>query len=268
MQPRLGLSLWMVELVWDKYCRAHHVPCVTLFYVLVWLKHYPFKTVLPLLGPQHLKPIGKDAAWRHVRAGLRNLDEVMVEIDEAHFRHKNNSVPHFPFTIGSWDTFPILVPSGKGRFQPKYKASVVKFQGITNHLGLFAFISGPHPGAMSDTTLARMYRPNLTPTDVILADLAYLSVPNCSTLFKKANSYDLDRDEMEFNRVHRFYRARVEHQFGHLHGWKLVSSKYRSPHMGPLKWGVRVLCHLHNMKLGFRCGYMPYTPIKPTARDG
>ena len=35
----------------------------------------------------------------------------------------------------------------------KYEHSVVQFNAIVTHLGLCAYISGPHPGAMSDTTL-------------------------------------------------------------------------------------------------------------------
>ena len=61
---------------------------------------------------------------------------------------------------------------------PKYKNAVVKFEGITTHMGLFAYVSGPHLGRMSDTTLAQKYRPLLRASDTLLADLAYLSVPN------------------------------------------------------------------------------------------
>ena len=63
---------------------------------------------------------GKHAAMQHVTRGLRHLCQVMrTEISPDHFRHPNNEVPHFPGTIGSWDTFPIRVFSGRGRYQPK-----------------------------------------------------------------------------------------------------------------------------------------------------
>ena len=262
--PTIGVQPWLAELIYDKYGRLAQLSRVHLFYVLAWLKNYPFKSVLPRFGPRHLRIIGKHAAWAHVRVGLSRLSEVMAEIDMCHLRHENNSVPHFPFTMGSWDTFPAIVRQSKGRYQPKYKAHVVKFQAITSHLGFICFLSGPHPGAMSDTTLARVYRPSLQPDDTILADLAYLSVPNCLTPFKKPNKpHELDSDALEFNRIHQFYRARVEHQFGHLHGWKILSSKYRSPYLGPLKWGIRVLCNIHNMRLAFSCPYVPYTPVAP-----
>lgn len=265
VEPTLGLEAWMCELIWDKYCKPHGVSRLSLFFGLTWMKHYPRRKLLPRYHPHHIqRRVGVAAAWNHVQLVLKHLSDHMVELSMAHLHHPNNSVPHFPFTLGSWDTFPIFVRHGRGRYQPKYKAPVVKFQGITSHLGFIGFISGPHPGAMSDTTLARLYRPPLGPSDTILADLAYLSVPNCLTPFKKPpTGHDLDVDALEFNRVHQFYRARVEHQFGHLHAWRIISCKYIDRSLGPLKWAVQVLCNIHNMKLAFRCPYMPYTPVAP-----
>ena len=93
--------------------------------------------------------------------GLRHLCQVMrMEISTEHFRHLNDEVPHFHGTIGSWDTFPIRVFCSRGRYQPKHKNAVAKFQGITTHMGLFAYVSGPHPGQMSDTTLAQKWLPH------------------------------------------------------------------------------------------------------------
>ena len=90
---------WLAELIYDKYGRLAQLSRVHLFYVLAWLKNYPFKSVLPRFGPRHLRIIGKHAAWAHVRVGLCRLSEVMAEIDMCHLRHENNSVPHFPFTM-------------------------------------------------------------------------------------------------------------------------------------------------------------------------
>ena len=114
---------------------ARHHTRVTLFYTCVWLKHYPQDALLPRYQPLHLPKIGVFAAKRHVRRGLQHLRLVMTEVSMEHLQHKNNSVPHIPFSIGSWDTFPVVVMHGCSRFQPKYKKSVVKVQAITNELG-------------------------------------------------------------------------------------------------------------------------------------
>ena len=76
---------------------------------------------------------------------------------------------------------------------------------------MFAFVSGPHPGAFSDTTLPRHCRPALRPDMTILADLAYMSVPNCLTPIKA--DHVLSVDEEEFNRIVQFYRVRMDDSF-------------------------------------------------------
>ena len=77
--------------------------------------------------------------------------------------------------------------SGAKRYQPKYKANVAKFNCIVSNQGYIAFISGPHPGAMSDTTLARLYRPVLKNNDTLLGDKAYESIPNVLPPIKGEN---------------------------------------------------------------------------------
>ena len=128
-----GLRIWMLELLYDKYCAPFDIPRVTLFHTCVWLKHYPHDALLPRYPPLHLPKIGVFAAKRHVRRGLQHLSLVMTEPSMQHLQHKNNSVPHFPFSLGSWVTFPVVVMAGRSRFQPKYKKSVwCKTMGCTS----------------------------------------------------------------------------------------------------------------------------------------
>ena len=53
-----GLRIWMLELLYDKYCAPFDIPRVTLFYTCVWLKHYPHDALLPRYQPLHLPKIG------------------------------------------------------------------------------------------------------------------------------------------------------------------------------------------------------------------
>ena len=113
----------------------------------------------------------------------------------------------------SLGVMPVWVYKAKNRYQPKYERSVVKYNVVVSHTGHVVFVSGGHPGAMSDTTLARKYSPALRESDVILADLAYISIPHCLTPIKNLHG-GLTADQLEFNRVFQFYRARAEHCFG------------------------------------------------------
>ena len=101
-------------------------------------------------------------------------------MSDCHLAHENNDAPHFNRGVkGSWDTFPVRTLAGTRRYQPKYKSNCVKFNAIVTLQGLFAFVSGPHPGSMSDTVIARMYRPQLGRGITLLGDKANISVPNC-----------------------------------------------------------------------------------------
>ena len=174
---------------------------LVLWYVLAWMYEYPKSLAVRTLAPDHIHPKpAVNTIWRYIRMGLQHLAAVMAEISVTHLQHKNNCVSHFPKGVyAAWDTFPIVVQHGPHRYQPKYKGYVTKWQGIVSFLGMFAVVSGPHPGAFSDTTLARHCRPALRPDMTILADLAYMSVPNCLTPIKA--DHVLSVDEEEFNRI-------------------------------------------------------------------
>ena len=67
----------MLELLYDKYCAPFEVSRVTLFYTLVWLKHYSYQ-------PWHLPKIVIFAAKHHVKQGLQHLSSVMTEVSMQH----------------------------------------------------------------------------------------------------------------------------------------------------------------------------------------
>ena len=186
----------------------------------------------------------------------------MVEISPEHLLHPNNHLPHFPLDcVGSLDTFPIHIAQGPSRYQPKYAGNVAKFQAFLSHLGLYAYLSGPHPGAMSDATLSRLYRPNLglygLQSCYFLADLPYISIPNMLPPFKGVNQTFW---EMEFTRVHQFYRARCEKAFAQLNEFNIISNYFRGSNMKFLGQCVRVLASICNVQRSMFLQYVPYSP--------
>ena len=62
VQRTIGVHAWLAELLWDKYRQAFHVPRITLYYVLVWMKQYQFSWMLRKFHPERLTRIGKHAA--------------------------------------------------------------------------------------------------------------------------------------------------------------------------------------------------------------
>ena len=41
-----GLRIWMLELLYEKYCEPYDISRVMLYFTLVWLKHYPLDALL------------------------------------------------------------------------------------------------------------------------------------------------------------------------------------------------------------------------------
>lgn len=156
------------------------------------------------------------------------------------------------------DTVPIRSYQSSGRYQPKYESPVLKFQGMVNHIGLICFVSGPHLGSMSDTTLARLHRPPFNCKECVLADLAYESVPNMLTPFKNTfGPTGIPKREAEYNRLHQFYRARSEHTFAKLKKHAIIAGTWRSDDCAPLEQAFKVLCSCINI---YHCVYLPYPP--------
>ena len=153
-----------------------------LWVTLSFLKTYPCTGMFERLCPRNVS-LGDRQIRTMVEDTITHLHGSMVEISMDLLVHPNNNIPHFPQTcVGSIDTFPIETNSAPHFYQPKYKKSVVKFQAVVSHLGLLAFLTGPHPGAMSDTTLAKQYPPPYAQHGLqrsfVLGDLAYISVPH------------------------------------------------------------------------------------------
>ena len=264
VKPKVGFSPDVCEMIYLKYMYGtHNMTRLTLWFVLSFLKQYPKVYNYDSLSPT-VRRYGDRFVRESVHRGISFLFHSMQEISMEHALHPNNSVPHFPtHCIGSIDTFPVRVHRGRSRYQPKYAGNVCKFQATCSHLGMFCFLSGPHPGAMSDTTLARLYRPNYAAYGLQscywLADLAYISVPQMLPPFKGEQT----EWEAEFTRVHQFYRARVERSFADLHKFDIVRSPFRSSDLVFLKRCIFVLCGCLNVKRASSMPYNPYSPIAP-----
>ena len=262
---KVGYPAYVLEFVYQKYLNGCRIVTergtymkpnrVMLWVVAAYLKQYPKVGCFDLLAPKH-RPMCDRSVRRLVRVGMTYLNGAMREISELHFTHPNNHVPHFPAdVVGGVDTFPIFCLRKKHRNQPKYKHAVVKFQSYVSHLGMHGYLSGPHPGAASDTTTARRYHPvgNYT----FLADLAYISVPHCLPPFGE-DMCQASQLFAEFTRVHQWYRARTEHAFGRLNKFAIVANIYRGYDMTWLGMCVRVLCSLESILHAFRVPYPPY----------
>lgn len=146
----------------------------------------------------------------------RNYDEIHWEDRLSHWNH----CPAFPLNVtGVLDTFPIEIYEprsfsvAKLFYNVKYEACVVKVQLLSDNLGRFIHISGPHLGVTPDSVIWENTLPSLSlhPEEVFLADGAYVGNIQLLTPTRQPNRAHLEDEDYVFNVFQSFYRARAEH---------------------------------------------------------
>ena len=95
------------------------------------------------------------------------------------------------------------------------------------HSSAPCFLSGPHFGTISDIKLYRMYTPQLAASECILGDKAYCDqnlVNTIITPIKKQKRKRLSDEENEYNKLHGWYRSSIEHTFGFMKRFRIISN--------------------------------------------
>ena len=90
--------------------------------------------------------------------------------------------------------------------------------------------SGPHLGTPSDITLFEENQPPLSPNEQLFADKAYVKDEWNNILIapiKNQKGCTVTEDQSAFNDIIAWYRASIEHAFGFLKRYIILSSIYR-----------------------------------------
>jgi len=114
----------------------------------------------------------------------------------------------------------------------KYKCCVLKVQMACDHMGRPIWFTGPHLGVSHDSKLFEQSPP---PLDMArgerwLADAAYVAwnkTGHVITGFKKPRGGSLSSDQSNFNRVHGWYRATIEHLNAWVKHFRILGSIFR-----------------------------------------
>lgn len=139
--------------------------------VLLYLKMSPTADQVPrLLGA------GRTTTIEKVTECIRFLHDTMHEISWDDRLSEINHCTHYPYYVTFFlDTVPVACYGGITElYQPKYASPVFKMQVACDAMGRIVFISGPHPGSRSDSTLWKRWGPkSFCGQEVGLADGAY-----------------------------------------------------------------------------------------------
>ena len=193
------------------------------------------------------------------------VDDIRLEDLYDEFNH----VPHFPhWTTFSVDSVPVAACCGQtadAMYQPKYEGTVMKLTVMRNHLGHIVCWAGPEPGSRNDGRLWSESIPwkHLKSQEYGLADGAYSGRAKLVAPLRRKDHAELSETAAAYNKVHSFYRARIEHLFGLLWMFSLVRDSYR----GRAEGGdnrffnrIKVLLNFVQFMLRRLLKYKPYGP--------
>jgi hypothetical protein len=136
---------------------------------------------------------------------------------------------------GVLDTFPIHVNAPQSSFgkrllyNPKYAGHVLKVQLVSDLLGRYLFLSGPHLGVTHDSKIWEQSKDRhpMHPREVILADGAYIGNLQLLTPARQPQNGHLQVDDYMFNTILGFYRSRAEHGNCRFTRHAIFQTKYR-----------------------------------------
>jgi len=238
----IGIPKIIFEYVFLSYC-GPWTPVKTLdslFVTLFYLKVYPSLRVVKCL--LHMSSAAQ--TFKYLTRCITHLAGAMSHLlnDEWERRHghhnMNKDIEEF-FGIGTYgyvDTFPIFVRRPKNStharylYQGKYKSFIVKIQMIASHEGVPMFLSGPHIGVRSDIKIWRNAGPwagGLESEGHCLGDKAYVSGRGIICPYKRRVGHDLNRAEKDYNLIHSWFRASIEHVFSQMKKFNIIGETYR-----------------------------------------
>ena len=177
-----------------------------------------------------------------------------------------NHNPHFPYFVTHFtDSMPICSVGGELSdvlFNPKYAGHIYKVTVAVDNLGNIVWICDLMPGTSADVMIWDQRGPSRThgqffDFEIGAHDGAYKG--RLHTAVPYIGRKTLTDDQQEYNDVHGFYRARVEHLFARLWQWRIVRNVWTRS-ATELHGHVRILLHLTQFCIRRQTRYQPYGP--------
>ena len=204
--------------------------------------------------------------WASVKKVREYFGQVMDEIRWDRTLAPFNHCPHFPYFVTHFtDAMPISCMGGALSdclWNPKKARCIWKVTVAIYFLGNILWISALQPGNSSDVLIWDQFGPQRTRGDFLefetgCHDGAYQGRMHCVPPF--IGRLHLTERQQNYNDVHGWYRARVEHVFGHLWHWGIVRHVWvGKPDV--LHQTVRVLLHTVQFCKNRKVQYQPYGP--------
>ena len=194
------------------------------------------------------------------------LNGVVAEIRWTERLSEWNHVPHFPYFVTHYvDSMPIASIGGilcDVLFNPKYAGCAYKVTVAIDSLGNIVWICPLAPGTSADVLIwdregPKRVKGHYMDYEIGSMDGAYKGRLHVAWPFIGRKT--LTERQKEYNDVHGFYRARIEHLFARMWHWGIVRNIWRGSGT-ELHEYVRVLLHLQQFLIRRQVRYPPYGP--------
>ena len=147
-------------------------------------------------------------------------------------------------------------------FNPKYAGHIYKVTVAVDNLGNIVWICDLMPGTSADVMIWDQRGPSRTHGQFFDFEIGAhdgASKGRLHTAVPYIGRKTLTDDQQEYNDVHGFYRARVEHLFARLWQWRIVRNVWTRS-ATELHGHVRILLHLTQFCIRRQTRYQPYGP--------
>lgn len=117
----------------------------------------------------------------------------------------------------------------KRYYSGKKKKHTLKNQIITDKKGKIRAVTKSFPGKKHDKKLFDETRPILPPKSNLTGDLGYYGADGITLPNKKPKGKELTKEEKQFNKELSRQRITVEHSFGKMKIYQILSQRFRNP---------------------------------------
>ena len=126
---------------------------------------------------------------------------------------------------GYVDVFPVTTPQDAAHenYSGKYKSGVLKFELWVTNDGVPFAVYGPYQGRRHDSVLLACEEKFAhLPSEMFLADKAYVGKPHLMVPRKACKAKPITDDDKLFERHHRLWRSRVEHANSRINRFRII----------------------------------------------
>jgi len=231
-----------------------HIPPRYVYLVYKFIHLYPkIRQSATVLG------VSSTSFKRIFYSTLEEMAKRINELDYSIRLSPYNHTIHFPSRVTAIvDTYVIHVSTpiqsilSRSLYNPKYSGFVLKWQVVTDLLGNYILLTGPHVIYDGHIFTHTMEIHPIYGWELWLGDGHYIGLPNVLSPIRR--DHVLTNSKLVYNTILSFYRSRIEQSIRRIKIHSMFSVVYRGS-WEVLDWSMKVIVHTTNVEVRLRPKY-------------